>query len=262
MKSLGRLPGLLGSMALLATQAAGQGTALSPSQLVLAIEKQGHADNLLGQLLFEGCPQDDQRGQMILDLMGGSALSPRASVAIAYTWTPALIECGHPPLEDWFKAAMRQVLASDHPGDFRIVLNRLGQHAPESLRLDLWHHLEEVEGWSLLETQLAATAIADASPHEWVRRGVEAFAGRTAPNRWISDAASQLLREHPTILIRTLTQRLDEIPDDRLLVVLDVIRQHRNSGVLGEQAPGINPLRWAVRARPGIPGDEFLGPPN
>jgi hypothetical protein len=238
---------------------------MSPAELVRTIEARPGFEHIpLGQLVFQGCPQDDARGREVLEAVASLNLSPDALEAIGFTWRNTLAACDYVPLDAWYDQSLRQLIASGDSYSLRGFLNAVTQYAPESMRETIWTTLEEQAGWSVESNWalMADIAVADSRPHEWVSRVVDALARRPASQEWLDWKTYEILREHPTIFMRALVRDAANFPDDRMLLVLRVLHRTIRGGMLGAQAPDLNALRWAVRGREGINGDSLIGPVN
>lgn len=247
---------------LVAPAAVAQSPRMTPAEIVRTIDRRGGVNDVLSQLAFEECPQDDARGRETLELVSDMELPPEDVWRVLRVWVASRIECEYGPLNDWYDARFRELLASGDRTHASVAMQSFGQRMPDALREELWQRVGQQPDWGIVEAEMVGVALADPTPHGWVSRGIDAFARRDVPRELLRDRVTELLLEHPTIFIRTLTSRVDRFSDDRLLMVLQVIHVHIRGQSLGAQAPGINALRWAIRDREGIPGVELLGPVN
>lgn len=247
-------PSVVCLLILLPSWAAAQ-SSLAPSEVVGHIQRSGTTVAVIQDLLFEGCPQDDEEGRAMFEAVSNADLPSSAVAELSGRWAAPFAECGYAPLELWYQEALRSLFDSGDPSAVMTFVQSLPASLPDPLREELWRGRAMEYPGGFLGDFIASKAVRGSTPSQSVDLTVSAFRDRRLSRQWIYREAGRLMREQPDAYLRSVAQAAGGFNDERLEDVLRSILASVQSGRIPEDAGGLEALRQSVRNRDGLPAE-------
>jgi hypothetical protein len=225
---------------------------MPPDEVVRRLQPPITVDAQLEQLMFRGCPQEDEHGVRVFEAVTSMDLPTSIVVDLPLLWREPYAECGYAPLEAWFERTLDRLIGLRDGPAVRTFIERMPPDISPHMREALWQASTTLYDEGESRDVVAISAVRSSDPAERVALTIAALRDRPISGTFISGEIATLVWEHQELLLHVLAESAATMPDQRLRVVLGLLSDYVGTGRIPQDSPGLAVLRANLRGRRGF----------
>jgi len=211
----------------------------------------GHTSGWNSYVDFAGCPQDDDVGRNLLDLVSASGANETITASLIVVWIDEFADCGYAPLNAWILSAIGDLASLNGHGLGRAILG-----LPPVLDSALADRLQQLASDPGTPTY-ARNEVADAllsrlAPEAASATFVEVLASPGLNEDFVALWSANFIQLLGGDFLSSLSAAAGPIDDATLSTVLGVTLTVLGSGGLSFDDPAVGDLIQALEGRPAL----------